>query len=1027
MSKRCLTTSALLAAAKHSFLCVLFVFVSTTNLSAERFPIKTYTVADGLLRDAIKKIKQDSRGFLWFCSSGGLSRFDGYAFRNFTDEDGLPDRHVNDFLETTDGTIWIATDAGLARLDPMGLPGSISDPLFHVLVPENPRAKSIEVLFEDQHSTIWVGTSDGLYRLSDSQELERVDLDQGISNTNPVPISSIIEDRQGSLWIGAANRVRRILPGGRFESFGTENGLLGNVSIVYEDKVGRIWVGFRAGGGSGLVMLVPNPIEGTRIVERHYTEKEGLTADWVTDMRETSDGKFWVATTGGLCEWQTGSDTVCKTYTTKNDLCDRDIWTIIEDRDRNLWIGSRCGAKKWTPYGFTSYTEADGMGYSLANSIFENATGELFVSFNTGDTRTLSRFDGEGFKLIKPSFPAATYFGWGWKQTVHQDGKGEWWFPTGDGLFLFPRAVRFDDLSKTVPRRVDTGAKGNEIFRIFEDSRQDIWIATTGLANELLRWDRATNVWHNLTTESGLQPDRVATAFVEDPSGNLWIGTGSDHGNTALLRYREGAFTIFPQTQNPLLGGWLRDLFVDRASRLWIANADTGLLRLDDLNAEQLHFVRYTTGEGLSTTGVWCITEDEFGRIYIGTGRGLDRLNPDTGQVENFTTVDGLPNSYVEVAFRDRHSTLWFGTGNGVARLIPTPERDRQPPNVLLTGLRVNGEPRSVSILGETAIPTVELDSNHRQVTVDFLGLGTSLGEKLRYEYRLGESDWTATTERTVNFANLDSDSYRFEVRAITADRIYSQPATLSFTIAAPIWLRWWFVAGLVALTGFIIYTLYRYRLRRLLELERIRTRIATDLHDDIGSNLTRIALLSEAANQQEQAGVGASQKQALLPSIAEIARESVASMNDIVWAISPDHDSLLDLTRRMRRHAEEVLGFGDIDLEFNAPLSDSDLKLSVSVRRDLLLIFKEAINNLTKHSGCTRVRIDFRQEGSLLKMSINDNGGGFETGAETDGYGLQSMARRTTSLGGRLKIESSRDGGTTIAVELPLLKVGRI
>jgi signal transduction histidine kinase len=202
-----------------------------------------------------------------------------------------------------------------------------------------------------------------------------------------------------------------------------------------------------------------------------------------------------------------------------------------------------------------------------------------------------------------------------------------------------------------------------------------------------------------------------------------------------------------------------------------------------------------------------------------------------------------------------------------------------------------------------------------------------------------------------------------------------------------------------------------------VIELERVRTRIATDLHDDIGSNLTRIALMSEVLNQQGGNGSTAQ----MLPSIANIARESVASMNDIVWAISPEHDRVLDLTRRMRQHAEEVFTIRDIDLTFESGSSDSELKLPVGVRRDVLLIFKEAVNNAARHSECTRVEIDFECTNSCLSLRIADNGSGFEEKTKTDGHGLTSMARRADSLGGTLAIRSAVGEGTTVDFTLPL------
>ena len=269
-----------------------------------------------------------------------------------------------------------------------------------------------------------------------------------------------------------------------------------------------------------------------------------------------------------------------------------------------------------------------------------------------------------------------------------------------------------------------------------------------------------------------------------------------------------------------------------------------------------------------------------------------------------------------------------------------------------------------------------------------------------------------------VNYAGLAAGNYRFSVRAVNRENITSRaPATFKFYILPPIYLRWWFLALGVLVMGGAGYFVYHYRVRQLLEMERMRTRIATDLHDDIGANLTRISLLSEVAKQNTG-------NRNLLTSIAEIARESVASMNDIVWAISPEHDHLRDLTRRMRSFAEEVFAWREIDLNFHAP--DADLKLSVGVRRDVLLIFKEAVNNAAKHSNCSQVSIDFQCQNNRLKLSVSDNGNGFETeNVEPDGQGLRSMSRRAKALGGDLTIESN--DGTTVKFELILAKNSRI
>ncbi len=997
---------------------ILCFFLFASFLNAERLPIKTYTVADGLLRDNVSKIKQDSRGFLWFCTNDGVSRFDGYGFTNFTVADGLPSRYARDFLETRTGAILIATEGGLAKLDTVA-----KTPLFTALSPENPKAKIINVLFEDKNGTIFVGTADGLFKLRENTEFEAVNL--GVSAV----VSAIIEDRRGWLWVGTENGLFKITPDGNVEKFTADNGLTEtNITSLLEDKNGRIWVALRPNIEAGLYRLVENPQKNQNIVERVFTGKDGLPSSWVMDLHEASDGKFWVGTIRGLCLWREGEASVCKTYTDANDVCNMEIWTIAEDKDENLWLGTRCGVKKLARYGFTAYDEPTGTISPKVNSIFENAAGEIFVSYNDGAIRTVSRFDGEKFEMVKPNFPPGIgYFGWGNRHTVLQDKAGEWWFPTAQGLYKFPRPAEFKDLAAMTAQKIPNLAD-TQIFRLFEDSRGDFWIADlksvvqknapTKIINKLWLWERGANNWRDLSGELGIGEGRMVVSFAEDKSGNIWIGTGEDTAQTALIRYRGGRFDVFTRTGNEILSGEMISLFVDSKNHLWIANPAMGLLRLDDVNASELNFTRYTPAEGLSTIGVVTVTEDAYGRIYVGTARGLDRLAVETGQIEHFTTANGLPASYIETSFRDRQGNLWFGTDKGIARFTPEPKRTRQPPNVLITGLRVSGIANAVSVLGETNLQNLELKSDQRQITIDFLGLGANLGEKLKYEYRFGAGDWTATGERTLNFANLAAGDYLMEVRAQTADRIYSQPATVSFKIAAPVWQRWWFLLSAAVLVGFLIYLIYKYRLQRLLELEKVRTRIATDLHDDIGANLTRISLLSEVAKQKSENGNGQ-----MLSSIADIARESVASMNDIVWAIAPEHDSLLDLTRRMRQHAEEVFALRDIDLEFNAPVSD--LKLSVGARRDLLLIFKETVNNAAKHSDCSRVEIDFSCENSILRLQIKDDGKGFDSNEIYDGQGLRSITRRAKSLGGELTVDSAN--GTTVEFEMILQKASQI
>jgi two-component sensor histidine kinase len=433
--------------------------------------------------------------------------------------------------------------------------------------------------------------------------------------------------------------------------------------------------------------------------------------------------------------------------------------------------------------------------------------------------------------------------------------------------------------------------------------------------------------------------------------------------------------------------------------------------------------------EGLSSDQITCITEDQWGRIYIGTGIGIDRLDPETGRIKRFTMADGLPNGFVNVAYRDRNNTLWFGTLQGLSRFLPSLDGPSDAPPILIQQLRVAGTDLPISELGETQLGNLQFDANKNQVEIKFVSLGFRSGDVLRYQFMLegADRDWSApANQRYVNYANLKPGSYRFRVRAVNADGVVSsEPAWVAFTIVPPVWQRWWFIGLLVLAIVGITHLIYRYHTRRLIELERVRTRIATDLHDDIGASLSKIAILSDVAGQ-ELSTMRDSPVAAPLAQIADTSRDCVDAMSDIVWAVNPQRDHLSDLTHRMRRFAEDLLDAKDIDFTIRSSLDDKDVPLGADLRREVYLIFKECINNLVKHSGCTKAAVVFSVSGPWLVVSITDNGKGFEPASNGSspgmgGHGLSSMQRRANALGGSLHIDSAVSRGTNVTLKVPL------
>jgi signal transduction histidine kinase/ligand-binding sensor domain-containing protein len=1038
-------------------LAVLLLLLPS-RVDGERLPIRAYTTADGLAHNTVNAIVRDSRGFLWFATHDGLSRFDGYTFTNYSVEQGLPHRQVMGLLETRSGELWVATFGGLVYFRPHGVPSDRvvyansaggGTPMFATIVPpdEDPRARALLALLEASDGTIWCGTRKGLFRLErDGGRFELRHVAVGMPDEYPEQkfVNDLVEDEHGSLWVATPSGLYRRWSDGtsaRYAPSRLVERRYPNLPRSYDhlhdlmkDRQGRIWVGAR---GLGFFRLTPDGSRRAPAIEDIHAYPQEKSS-WIERMLETSDGRFWATSNLGILELRRdgsrGSRLVA--YNRSHGLSHQELTALAEDTAGNLWIGTwSSGVMKLARSGFVTYGRADGIAFG--GDVFEDATGALNVfasifknrpaddgSSARGDEYQLAsfgRFDGRRFEWFKPAPP----FEWGsvGERCFIRTRNGEYWLATGYGLFRYPPLSTFESIKTAKPIRIfDTkdGLPDVQVFRLFEDSRHDVWFSIiSGIRNGLFRWSRATDTLRNMAVLKGFPriEDELPRAIGEDAAGNIWIGL-----NNGVARYRNDTFALFTAANGMPLGRTV-DIRTDAAQRLWLASSHTGLIRVDDTTADAPAFRRYTTAEGLSSNSLEVITEDLHGRLYLATARGIDQLDPNTGAVRQFTTEDGLAAGTIMSASRDRTGALWFGTQTGLSRFVPTPPVASVPPAILITGVTVGGRPWPVSAIGETLLALPDLRPGGHHLQIDFASLRFAAGERLRYQYRLEGSDenWgPIASRRSVTFASFSAGTYRFLVRAVSADGVVSpEPAVVTFTVLPPFWLRWWFLSLAAAVVGAAALSFHRYRLARILELERVRTRIATDLHDDVGANLTRIAILSEVARQQPRGG--APELDAPLSSIADIARESVATMSDIVWAITPERDTLRDMVRRMRDHAEELFEARDIRLILDLPDLAHSTRLGVDVRRDLYLIFKEAVNNAARHSRCSTVAIVLRTTGSELSLEVTDDGVGIDRARGSEGNGLGSMRGRAGRLGGLLDVVSAPGTGTTVRLRMPI------
>jgi ligand-binding sensor domain-containing protein/signal transduction histidine kinase len=1047
---------------------------SNAPVRAERLAIRTFTASDGLPRDQVTALLADSRGFLWLGTQEGLARFDGGQFTLFGPAEGLANAAIYDLIEDRGGRYWIATGGGVYRFTPspreflrvsaLGSRGDAAGAGGDATTVGASRAAM--VLLEDREGVIWCGSSEGLLRVRGGDTPGGLALDEVPLALDPTEhgrvVGALLEARDGTLWIGTGSGLFRRTRDGRVDRFTRADGLPDHeVWALAEDAAGDLWVGTRF----GLARLDVNRSSAgapPRVVHV-YTERDGLPASNVKSLAAESDGAIRVGLTGGVVRLTAERSNKSRVGKGRQPLQSkfkplsrgRGVWgegaldEVIRDvrvRDMatdsagHLWMATDRGAVRLAHGGFVTYGEEDGLQASRVRSLFEDRQGRVCATIRSDGYR-VQCFDGQRFSSVDiPIAADALDTMWGWLHLTVVDRDGAWWFPTSKGLYHFP-AGPIASVATRAPAAVYTHRDGldtDHLFRLFEDSRGDLWMSTfTDTRGGLCRRSRATGRIQCFGPAEGMPAQApTAYAFAEDRQGRVWVAF--QDGYLARCDTR----CTFVMRDNDTLGGVLRDLHVDHDGRLWIASASGGLARIDDPAAPTPRVERYTLADGLASQTIWAIAEDDAGRIYLAGGRGVDRLDPRTREIVNFSEADGLARGEVRAAMRAADGTLWFAAAEGLSRLSPRDDPARLVYPVRIVGLRVAGAPHAVSDAGDREIDGLRLSPHARAIEIDFVSPRFGVGRDLLYQYRLEglDAEWQPPTrQHSVTYAHLPSGTHRFAVRAVSADgRSVSPAATVTFTVERPFWQRWWFVTLLIGLGASALAAWHRVRLARTVEIERVRTRIASDLHDEIGAGLSEIAILSEVVHQKIPSPLAPLTP---LTRIASTSRELVDAMSDIVWAINPRKDSLGNLTQRMRRFATDLLTARGIAFRFDADERDEALPISADKRRQVFLIFKESLNNVVRHAECRHVAIDFRVNHDGLVLRVADDGLGLsrahphnghgprDTTGDTagdgnsDGHGLASMHARARELGGTLTVNTEAAGGTTLTLRTPFVR----
>ncbi len=1001
------------AATLSAFLWCLVCCFALPQATAQQLPIRRYNISDGLVHDRIQHIYQDHYNYLWISTSEGLSRFDGYRFVNYDRRHGLGQQVINYVTEDRRGRLWVATNgSGVARfldVESQNRSAKPKDPnkkFINYLLGESPPQNQVNALVFDADNAMWCVTDGGLFRgqedTSGNFTFKLIE-----ASIQPLVRSAALVDNRGTLWFGIRKTdgkgiILRVNSGQILRWVVTDNPQ-DEVTAITQDAHGRIFAGTLQGRllefvkepetpESGLWKQLPQQLDSRYRIQTIYA-----------DSNET----LWIGTQMGLIKYRAEQQTL---YTPANGLSGANIVSITADHEGNLWLGTASkGLCKLSGEEIISFTRMEGLPDNEITTVIEDHEGRVYA-FSIGCCGV--EMSGSRIALIPglhlPPFNAI------YRDQVLRDLSGDLWIVAGRTLYRFtgprPQFRRAEKMQAALGLPRDAN-----LFKVFPSLNGGAWVST----------------WNNVFYEVELRPrprirQRInltelnsVLVMMSDKQNALWFG-----GYTELSRLTNGKLErIRPTVGLPEVN--VRALFQDSRGWLWIGLRNHGVSVIKDPGAEQLQFINYSTTEGLTSDTVWSITEDNFGRIYLATGKGLAQIDTTTNRIRVLTASDGLAGDEILFCMKDKLGQIWAVTGGAVSRLIPHPQpRTPSQTDVYLSRISVAGEELTLPERGLRRFPYFELSPSRNNLLVEYVAVNLSGGTPVRYQYKLEgiDSDWsTATDQRTINYANLAPGKYRFLVRAVNEVGMTSEvPAQIDFRVLPPIYFRWWFVAIVISLLVFSAYILYRFRLRRLLEIERIRTRIATDLHDDVGASASLIAMFSEVARQQ----VARSDAKAFdsLASIAEVARDLIDSTSDIVWAVNPHKDHFSELVKRMRRLATEALGSREVLLKFNAPNNDYDFPFGADARREIFFIFKESINNIARHAGCSQAEITLSVDNKWFVLKLRDNGKGFDSSREFEGNGLGSMRARALKLGGEFSVVSHPGSGCETTLRVPLV-----
>jgi signal transduction histidine kinase/ligand-binding sensor domain-containing protein len=1011
----------------YSFIAVCF-FPATLLLAQQGFTFNRISTEDGigLASNVVYCTYQDAKGFLWVGTANGLQRFDGSKFIQYSagkeNRITLPVSDLTQIIPAGNNALWLCfpnkREIGIFDLSSFQ----------YRVVPIHPRKIAVPGagfrMWKDSRGEVFLTIFH--YGILHYNKKENAFVDDNFFRLPPnfTPTLGHFEDTlKHQYWFPGSNYGLAVFDGKSGELYtSTYNPkkfpLLGNKkthsgsSEFFIDSKRRHWFFFWRNGQEKLC-FDENGKELTDTAGLNYNPNYSE----IRRIYETREGILWMYGMSALYNYDN--------TTSQFFLYDRgpgsptginyqSVHQVMEDQDGSIWVSTDNGLYFTFPGSGTD---------NVVNSLFDQQTGGLeftdILELKSGDI-WLSTW-GKGIYALRPCNMVSAY-----------------------DPYIYANMPRMDSTTWTQFRQT---------WALYQQQDEKVWIGCQG--GHYIIYDPVTG-------KSSFQSDSLFRGstiryITGDKKGNIWLSTFRGD----LIKYDGKKFSVVQK-----MGSVISKILVDKEGLLWIAPLNKGLYCLspdgtkvlqhytadtrnnalfmntgkdiEQLNdsiivfgAGAMNFINKRSGkvslltfeDGLPGNTIQRIRVDSDGYLWMITLNGLCRYNPNTKRITPYGRKDGITvaNLTTEADFFTSSGWVMFTGANALVYFRPSLFQNKVPPDVTITDFKISNTFLPVDSLLE--LPRIQLSARENSLSFYFAALSYIARDKLTYYYRmLGlTKEWTkADRQYFINYSLLPPGHYTFQVYCEDIDGTRSKNITqVSIHIKPPFWRSYWFLSCMLFLLALLIYVFHSLRVKRLLAVEKLRNRVARDLHDDMGSTLSTINILSSMA--KSRIGSDPVKTTEYLGKISDNSQRMMDAMDDIVWSIKPSNDNMQKIAARMREFANNVLEAKEIELDFRVDEAIFDTTLDMEARRDFFLVFKEAINNAAKYSKASMVVVRVGLHSKRLVLLVEDNGVGFDPELADSGNGLGNMRKRADALNGRLQFVSKPGEGTHVTLNIPV------